>query len=742
MKDRTPRAAWMSEKYWRKNRLAHSLALLSVVAFAATGTFAVEEAKNLTGSGLSGIFPSSPPEDLSEEEFAKLDGNWAEWSKGAAAAVADFYSKLEGTDAAAQRTALATLKIKQDVMRRALDDSSYRSLHGPLTALNNSLKLRIDLAEAALDTLEIDGQKQAASKTRSRSNQLLSSIQSLENYLGSIGNGTLWLPYFNVPELKGALLADQEGSLPLAAALEAQSKLKTREFVLDPTQKEFTRRSPFQSFASSLDQYVATATWTDPVEANKKLRAEFKALSDALDTYISTGEKSGELRDAFARTRYASPDGGDRLANTLQSRLFNYNLRVLITEAFLNRIMSDSRSVQGAVNDFILGAQVNGCQVTNTTVNVDLLPSNTTARFALRLNGTIQSNTAGVTPQATVYTAGNHTFAAKKEVNFDGYRFTTSPATIGVNPHNTTTGISTKFSGIPILGRIVQGIASQAVAEKKGEAEAIAASRVQDGVLPAFNQEVDSNFAQQGDKLNRELYSGLRNAGIFPDTFTYQSTDQMITMNARLMAPHQIGANLPESRLLTATGITALVHETAVNNGIDRMGIAGQTLNEDQLKAKIESFLSTVLNRPYRLAAPPKAADATDEEVQELNAIIFAPVDPIRVRVTDGQVVVIVRAGFKKQGDEDIPMREITVPISLSAQGGKIFAKADNVIVTAAEGEGGGVAINAVVRKKIQSLLPDRVLDGKIEIQTPTKIVVAYVTQLTLVDGWISAGIN
>ena len=172
------------------------------------------------------------------------------------------------------------------------------------------------------------------------------------------------------------------------------------------------------------------------------------------------------------------------------------------------------------------------------------------------------------------------------------------------------------------------------------------------------------------------------------------------------------------------------------------MNIAGQTLNEDQLKAKIESFLSTVLNRPYRIAAPPKAPVTDEEEVQALNAIIFAPVDPIRVRVADGVVTIIIRAGFKKEGDEDIPMREITVPISLSAQGGQIFAKADNVIVTAAEGEGGGVAINAVVRKKIQSLLPDRVLDGKIEIQTPTKLVVAYITQLTLVDGWISAGIN
>ena len=186
MTERTSRAVWMSEKFWRKSRLAHTFALLSVVALAATGTFAVEEAANLSGLGLSGIFPSTVPADLSEEEFAKLDGNWAEWSKSASAAVAEFYSKLEGSDAAAQRRALGALKVKQDVIRRALNDSSYRSLYGPLTALNNSLKLRIDFAEAVLDTLDIDGGRVAADKTKARASSLLSSIQSLENQLNSI----------------------------------------------------------------------------------------------------------------------------------------------------------------------------------------------------------------------------------------------------------------------------------------------------------------------------------------------------------------------------------------------------------------------------------------------------------------------------------------------------------------------------------------------------------------------------
>ena len=742
MTDRKIRAAWMSERFWRKSRLAQSFALLSVVALAATGIFAVEESAGLVGSGLSGIFPSSPPADLSEDEFAKLDGNWSEWSKNAAAAVAEFYSKLEGSDPAAQRKALGVLKVKQDVLRRALDDSKYNSIHGPLTALYNSLTLRIEFAEAALDTLELDGKQIVAGKIRSRSSALISSIQSLENYLATIGNGTLWLPYFHASELKAALIADPEGSAAINEAVKAQVSLKNRDSVLDQQQKSFTHKAAFESYSSALDQYLAAANWLSPEEASKKLRAEFKSLAAALDTYASSGEKAAELRDAFSRTRYVAADGGDRLASALQKRLFNYNLRLLVTEDFLNRLMSQNKTEQGQVVDFVLGANVSGNQITNTTVNVDLKPSSNTARFDLRLNGNINSNTAGVTPEATVYTIGNHTFTATKEVNFDGLTFSTLPAAIAVNPHNTTTGIATKFSGIPILGRIANSIAADQVEAKRGEAEAIAASRVQDGVLPRFNQEVDRNFAEQGYKLNNEVFSGLRATGLFPDTFNYQTTDQLLTINARVMASHQIAGDTPESRLLSTSGATALVHETALNNALGQIGLAGQTVTEDELKAKIEAFISKATNKPFKFqAAPPKQA-SEDEEEKSLNAIIFAAVDPIRVRVSDNELTIVIRAGFKQEGKDDIPTQEITVPISLEAKGHQILAKAGNVVVAASEGQGGGVGVRAVVRKKIQSVLPDRTVDGKVEIKTPEKTVVAYVSKLKLVDGWVVVGID
>lgn len=742
MTDRKSRAAWMLGKNWRKNKLAHSFALLSVIGLVATGTFAVEDSAKISGGGLNGVFPTAVPSDLSPDEFAKLDGNWAEWSKGAAAAVADFYSGIEKADATTQRQSLGKLKIKLDVMRRALDDPRYRTLHAPLANLHNSLSLRVDLAEAALDTLETDSKGVSANRVKTRSAELLNSIGVLEKFVSRRANGNLWLPYFKADSLKSALQADPQGQAAIAAANQAAKVLQNRGYILDNVQKEYTTQPAFEAYASSVGLYLQAANWA-PAADDKAVRLELKGLASSLDAYTATGENAKDLRLAIARARMAAPDGGDRLTSSLEQRFFNYNLRILATEPFLNKIMGQQRTETGQVVDCILGANVNGCQITNTAVGVDLKPSNTSARFDLRLTGHIQSNTTGTTPEATVWTFGNHTFTALKEVNFDGKNFSTGPATIAVSPHNTTTGITTKFSRIPILGGIANRIAANEVEAKRGEAESIAASRVQDGVLPRFNSEVNANFSKAGDRLEKELYSGLRSTRLYPDTYVYQTTDRLLTMSARLMPEDQLAANVPDAGLMTVngSGAKALLHETIINNAIDQMGIAGQTLTEPELRAKVESFLTAALSRPFKFSAPEPKAEGEDADEKSLKAIIFAPTSPIRIRITNDEMAIVIRAGFKQEGKEDVPMREITVPVAFEVQGKNIAVKRGNVVVAAVEG-GGGFSTNAVVRKKIQSVMPDRVVDGKVEFKTDNKTVVAYVTNLTLSPGWVAVAID
>jgi hypothetical protein len=758
-------------KFWRRNNLARGFAALGVVACVATGTWAVEESTK-ANLGLRGIFPTAAPPELSADEFAKLDGNWAEWSKGAAAAVADFYAKLDSQDAAGQRTALKVLRAKLDVMQRAIVDPRYKSLLGPLTLLHSRLAQRVDFAEAALDTLETDPSKVRATKLAAQSQSLKASIAELQTYLGTIQNGTLWIPYVKADAILKGLATPGDGVKATVQA--AKEKLVARASITDAKQKEFLSRPAFNQFEAAVDAYLAAANWQPPAANEAELRKQLKDLLDAADNYAvsRSTEDAGKVRAAFVAVTKIAPDGGDRISVDLQKHILNYNVRVALSEEFLNRLVSETRTERGPVTDYVLGATVSGNQTTNTRVTFDLLPSGRTARFNLTLSGQIQSNTVGVTSEATVYTQGNHNFVARKEVNFDGVKFVTSPATIDVNPHNTTTGFNVNGGG-GLFGGIVNNIASQEIESRRGSAEAIAAQRVRENVLPKYNAEADKNFAEAGPKLEKDAFSGLKATGLYPDAFLYQTTDTAVRLNSRLMQANEVGGDLPATAVDVSKGAALLLHESAINNAFDRMDLAGQTLTEPQLREKLEAFFSKALNRPVKLdapkeakaktaaapapapvagapspAAPAPAADskkADDEEGDDdkgPSAIIFAKEDPMRVHFENGELVLVIRAGFKQEGKDDIPTREITVPITFEVKGNRLLITRGSVRVSAADGEGGGIAINGVVRKKIQSSLPDRNVDSKVDLKGPKTTVTAHIIGVTFLDGWVQISVN
>ena len=743
----TDRALQVSQilrpKYWKGRNLTRGLAALGVVACVVTGTWAVEEAVKSANPGLSGIFSPTPPAALSAEEFAKLDGNWSEWSAGAAAAVADFYAKLEGSDAKAQRASLDALKRKLDVMQRAINDSKFASLHDPLLTLHNRLSRRVEFAEATLDTLEMDPMTARTANLKKSSQAVTSAVGALESHLNGISGGKVWLAYVKADALRTALAKGADNEAATTAAKQGKEKVAGREALTAGVQKEFLGRPAFLAYENAIDQYLEAVTWQPTANAGEELRAQLKTLFDSTDSYAESRlkEDAAKARVAFAEIRKVAPDAGERLSAVLQKHLFNYNTRIVATEEFLNRLMSDARTEQGPVVDNVLGAQVSGHQTTKTTVGIDLRPSPNTAKFDLAVAGTIQSNTVGVTSQATVQTSGYHTFLAAKPVTYDGQKFTTGPATISVNPHNTTTGVSTNAGGFLFRG-IAQGIASQEVEKRRGQAEAIAASRVRERVLPKFNEEADKSFADATTKIEKEVFAGLRATGLYPDAITYQSTDTLLRVNSRLMASGELAADTPHAGLASDRGATAMLHETAINNSIDRMELAGQTLTDAELRAKMESFLSKALAREVKFKETAKAPAEEGEEEKKISAIIFAPADPMRVQIENGELVLVIRAGFKQEGKEDIPMREIVAPIAFEVKGKEILATRGSVKVIAADGAGGGIAINGVIRKKIQSVLPDRTLDAKLEIKGPNKTVLAYVTRIKLADGWIAITVN
>ncbi len=728
----------------RQRRWLQRFALAGVLGGVAAGAWAFDPAGAKVG--LQGVFPAQPPSVLGAEAFASLDGNWAAWSAETSAQVADFY-KFEG-DVAAQRGKIDVIKKKLVTIEKALADNRYSAIFNTLASLHGPLSRRVALADAMLDTLEMNPATIRGERLKAKSAAVLSALAALDSDLSKLSGGKAWLPYLKAEDLKMALAVGVEGEAVANAATTTKAKLAKRDTLTDATQKAFLSRPAFLALEAAIDDHLA-AVASKPDAANTAgLQESFGKLIAAIDGFEGTASAAdaAAVRGAVAAIKTQAADGGDRISGVINEHYLNDNLRFIATEAFVSKLISDSRVEQGQVSDYVLGASVGGWQTTQTTVSADLKPANGAVRFDLVLNGTVQSNTAGSTDQATIYTSGYHTFRATKEITFDGVKFGTAPAGIAVNANNTTTGATTRLSGLPLFGRMAQRIAIQEAGNRRPQAEAIARSRISDKVLPKFNAEVEKAFGNAGQRIDSDLNAGLKSAGIFPDRQRFASTDSQVTVSSRLSGDNELAGAAPESLLVNhVDGARLILHDTVVNNTIDRIGFAGKTMSEEELRHHVEQFLTKALAREFKFRAPsevaPKADAEQDDEDRVPAKIAFAKEDPIRVQFQNGQLLLVIRAGLEREGKEPIPTQEISVPLTIAVEKGQIAITRGDLEIVGIDGDLSGVQRKVIINK-MSAALPDRKTSATIKIPGASRDVETLVSSIQVVNGWIAVSLK
>ncbi len=739
----------MNLKFFTSARLRtflnRRMARNSAVAFAAvicivSASRGFDESAGGNSAGLRGILPEVTPDAIYDTAFEPLDGKWTEWGQQVANDVIDFYESEEELSVEEQRAALAGLKRKIGVMKKALDDSRYRSLHVPISTLHGALGRRVDMAEAVLDTLDVDEEAAKDIRLQAARRSLQNAVDDLANYLRPIRGGSAWLGYFNTNSLS-------DGNPDAAAAVKA--KLANRGSLPEADQRDFVSRPAFGDFEAAVDQYLESVALAEQPLDREKLRESLAALVAAAEAYEAdnSSEAAAALREAYNAASDIAPDGGQILSSVMRSHYFNYNLRIVASEAFLKRMVYDRRNETGPVCDFILGANVSGNQWTTTDVGLDLKPSNQSVRFDITLAGTTQSSTQGVTEQATIFTSGYHNFWAYKEVRFDGDSFSTSPARVSVNANNTTTGARTTISGFPIFGSIADSIAVRAAEKKRPQSEAIARGRVSSKVAPRLDSEVNEQFAQVNRDMESETNARLKELGLYPDAKSFRSTDTQMRASTRLMHSGEAGGGQPGSTVNSSNGLVAHVHESLMNNSMARLNLAGRTMTEADLQAEIEDFFSRLTGEEFKFEedpdAVPEPAAEEEEEEKEPAVFIFPDSDPIRMRARDGVLTLIIRTGLKQPDDEDIPTQIIEVPLSFEIQGDNILVTSGEVAVKPVERPSSltvQIARAGIVRSRIQDTLPDREFDRVIAIDRGDGqgTIDVKVTEIAALDGWLS----
>jgi hypothetical protein len=713
-------------------------------------------------AGLHGIIKNEVPTGLGSDAFGELSGNWSDWGKGVSALVSKLYTD-EKLDVAAQRDVLKQLQHKIAVIDRAVADPRFASLYDPLLSIRGRLARRVDLDLAILNTLELKPEEVKTEKVKAAKAEALDSLSDLEAELNKVPNGTAWLPFIHANQLRQAL-----GAGGAAEAIgETQKRLDSANSLKDPQQREFLGRPAFRKLATTLAK-VHDAEQMNPPAADEKASGDkFAALVAAIESFEDNGSSADEHKviQSLEAAEKAAIDGGTLVGHAVREHYMNYNLQIVASQALLNKLVNDQQTTNGTVSDFMLGANVSGNEQTTTDVGVELEPGKDAANMQLVLNGVTQSSTVGSTDQANIYTQGYHRWGAKKPVRFDGTTLTTGPATMTyVQPSNTTTGASTRYSGT-LFGGYAEGQAMQAANSQRGESEAIASQRIQTKVLPEMDARVDKLIEQTNEKLKYDLRKRLRVAGVLPSNVRARSNDAYLRFSAEIGGPDDLAGDAGNPAIETGAGLVISVHESLLNNAITQMKFAGQTMTDAQVTAELERFLSQVLGRKVDFAeagkkmaaaqaaaqaaalanmpggAPPPAAKKPEPSPEQKNSqFVFDQEDPIRFTVDNGEIKLVIRAGFKQEGQPDVPTQEITVSLRLAAMGGRMGLVRSNVSVAG----GGKVLRSGAIKQKIEAAIPDMTpLDPQIHIPREGRPDVDLtVARINADNGWLTMWAN
>jgi hypothetical protein len=692
--------------------------------------------------GLKGLLPASAPDGL-QDTLSTLPDSWKTWSEAVSADLTKFYSET-AADVAGQQAALDGLKARVATIEKALADAAYAPIKGQLVSLKNGLIRRIEVVEAAMATLSADPATGTASAVDSARQDITAAIDTAEGFLDALKGGDGWKNYLQLGIVRSAL-ADEKDAGKLLEALEAvNGKAQTALKSEDAAVKEFVAHPELSGYIAKLGSLVAALNRSKSGVNMEEVRAQLKALLEGLENYESTGttDSANQVRTAFSKLREQAADNGERLSMVLRQYYFNYNMQIGISEGFLNRVLAKTHIEQGGVNDFILGADVYGTQITSASSKFDLLAHPNGARFRVNLTGTVTSNTDAHKGNIIVYSNGHHSFEANKDVVFDGEKFSTSAANMHVSAANDPVDASTRADGIPILNGLFKSAAINGALRKRPEAEAIAAQRVTSRVGPEFDNEIDNKFTELNQKLQTKVTEPLKAEGLYPEVKHYQSTDTQIDMHSRLMALGELGGSKPETVLLADGELVYQMHESLINNFMDRLAVGGKTMNEDELRALLESKLSKLLGKTITFPKKEKSADSND--AKQPKALIFTEKDPLRIKVANGQINLVIRAGFQRDEAQggNIPPQIVTVPLNFKIEGEEVVITRGEVLVDAVESPANvaeQVARAGVIKKKLESAIPTKRESRTLKVDKPEgEPVNVNITEIGANDGWVT----
>ncbi len=176
---------------------------------------------------------------------------------------------------------------------------------------------------------------------------------------------------------------------------------------------------------------------------------------------------------------------------------------IQLSKSLAEQVFDRPVAKHSVVRDTIVGSPVSGRAFTQGRTSVQLVPSRDRAVLDLFFAGHVNSNTTADGGRVQVHSQGRTDFSTLKRIVLDGQGLHALPAATNASTTIATSGLSTELPRL--RGRIARRIASDRIAETRGQAQSESARSAERRISREFDDEVHRNLDEAGTKLAKFL---------------------------------------------------------------------------------------------------------------------------------------------------------------------------------------------------------------------------------------------
>lgn len=483
-----------------------------------------------------------------------------------------------------------------------------------------------------------------------------------------------------------------------------------------------------------LDHFV-TAELVQQLRATAIEEVDLATLVESFDVYqeAKSGVHAAWIGREFQNLLWRPEPEANELATAIDSHLRNANVRISVSDRWLNRLLPPVQEADEPVSENVMGAQVFGQSRIANRLQFRFVPDNSRIQIILESVGRVVSSTEATKSGVTVSNQGNARFHALRRLWIGNRGIETDSTEARSNSNNQVVKIRSNMDGVPLLGPLVRRIAEKEIQAQQPATKQHVEQKLASTVKQRFEEETDAQLYQLQDYLVRNLIEPLTMLELEPVPIEMRSTEDRMIMRYRLAGRDQLAASTARPAGLDNSLLSMQVHESVINNLINRLELNG---NEFTLISFREHLAQT-------LGVQPTSEDDSDEGDGIEANIKFAPYDPIRLSFEEDRILVEFNLKHLQIGKG-----KKWTNITASAK----YRYEINGLKVTLEQDGEGVVLegrNFNIRDQIAvrsiftkifrndftfSVLPQGIVD---KVATPM-----HITQFDIIDGWIGISID